>query len=108
LKIAPEEHEFLYDQSDKLMQLDAKPSTLELGTSISTSLKMIQYSNDKIIENDLLGNFRRNKESNNGFQEGMLAITGQSHLAIKDSEKKKEEKPSKLFFCSLIIRDFLR
>ena len=73
---------------------------------------MIQYSNDKIIDNDLLGNFKNNTESNNGFQEGMLALTGtQPQLAIEDGVKKKEDKPSKYFmiaFSSVFIFIILR
>ena len=74
--------------------MESKISQLELGSSISTSLKMIQYSNDKIIENDLLGNFQRNNKANTGFQQGMLAVTGQNRLAITTNKKKEDEKPS--------------
>ena len=74
--------------------MEPKSSQLELGSSISTSLKMIQYSNDKIIEHDLLGNFKKNNQETNGFQEGMLAISGQKNLAI-ESKRKEEIKPSK-------------
>ena len=77
------------------MELDSKLSKLELGSSISTSLKMIQYSNDKIIENDLLGNFQRSKDTPEGFKQGLLALTGKSNLAIKDKERAKANEPSK-------------
>lgn len=83
--------------------MEPKKSQLELGSSISTSLKMIQYSNDKIIENDLLGNFQKNNKGNTGFQQGMLAVTGQNHLAIKNAQKNEENKPSTYF----LLKNFL-
>jgi hypothetical protein len=107
MEITPEEHEFLYDQSDKLLEQGAKTSQLELGTSISTSLKMIQYSNDKIIDNDLLGNFKHNNSNKSGFKEGMLAIAGHSNLAIKDSETQQEDKPSKFNFSNIRLIIYL-
>lgn len=107
--MAAEEHEFLYDCSDKLMRVKDKNSQLELGTNIETSLKMIQYSNDKIIENDLLGNFQHNNKGQKGFQEGLLAVTGQSRLAIEAAQRAKEQPPSNIcFVCGMRLEEKLR
>lgn len=93
--IAPEEHEFLYDTSDKLVRAQAKNAQLKLGSHLDSSLKMIQYSNDTIIESDLLGNFRRHSQSKGGFQQGTLAVTGESRLAIENAQEPEQAKPSK-------------
>lgn len=76
------------------MRAGKQDTQLELGTNIGTSLKMIQYSNDKIIENDLLGNFQRNNQGQSGFQEGLLAVTGQSRKAIEGTRQPQDEPPS--------------
>lgn len=86
----PEEHQFLFKKSNLSEINNIKTGNLELGGQINSTLKMVKYGNETILERDELGyKALHNTQNERKFNEGLLAVEGSKEkLAIEDDSKK--------------------